>query len=342
MNSHFCILPTDIIQFLSLSLQRVPCLEDREQPLRVLRLPHPRTGLPALFLHTEQLLPTSENAPPILEIQAVSPPDKRSWIMGEEVMADGKMLVMTPIDPSFLLLPILQSIQPSDGATTQFRTADDLFDEAARKLQTPNETEEDLSISSQDILRFCSLACISKSLYSICEVKEISTEIIVYRYSSTKILEYMRSKVTRLSTSLALEASPTMVRSLAKDGLMDDGQDELLICEFSLLSCSALLTSHLAGRIRVSCDLVSQYLPSYLRDALIKTYDFDKLQKLLDANRDEAIFNAVASAPQKGQTKLNSVADKKRKAAKPSVGVEKLKKANTTGMAKLSNFFNKA
>jgi len=34
--------------------------------------------------------------------------------------------------------------------------------------------------------------------------------------------------------------------------------------------------------------------------------------------------------------------DKKRKAPKPSQGVEKLKRANTTGMAKLSDFFGKA
>ena len=33
---------------------------------------------------------------------------------------------------------------------------------------------------------------------------------------------------------------------------------------------------------------------------------------------------------------------KKRKAAKGSHGVEQLKKVNTTGMAKLSSFFNKA
>lgn len=66
----------------------------------MLRLPHPRTGenisrlfqlneihssmpgLPSLFLPSE-----SENASTVLEIQAVSPPDERSWMTGEEIVA---------------------------------------------------------------------------------------------------------------------------------------------------------------------------------------------------------------------------------------------------------------
>jgi ribonuclease H2 subunit B len=60
----------------------------------------------------------------------------------------------------------------------------------------------------------------------------------------------------------------------------------------------------------------------------------------LDANKTEAIASAIASAPPKEKVKAS--ADKKRKSAKASVGVEKLKKVNTTGMAKLSSFFSKA
>lgn len=69
---------------------------------------------------------------------------------------------------------------------------------------------------------------------------------------------------------------------------------------------------------------------------------FVMLQTQLNINKEEAMANAVSSAS-KLQTKGQKVApDKKRKAPKPSFGVEKLKKANTTGMPKLSSFFNKA
>ncbi|KAF8973124.1 ribonuclease H2, subunit B [Flammula alnicola] len=327
MASHFSILPLDIIQFLSLSLVSESSLTSEKEPLRVLRLPHPRTGLPSLFLPVEWLPSMPENPASLLEIQAVSPTEERSWIMGEEVVADGKLLSMTPIDPAFLLLPIMQATQPVDGSTPPFRTADDLFDEAARRLGATNDSEAALSLHIQDLLNFCSLACTRKSLARLCDVKEISSEIVVYRYSPTKFMEYMRSKVAHLSKSAALDGSRTLIRSLAKDGLMEDGQEALWTL----------------GRIRACCDLVAQYLPLDLRNALMSTYDFSKLQKHLDSNQEEAIAKAATAAPAKAQTKAEkTAAGKKRKAAKPSVGVEKLKKANTTGMAKLSSFFNKA
>lgn len=69
---------------------------------------------------------------------------------------------------------------------------------------------------------------------------------------------------------------------------------------------------------------------------------FAKLQSHIDASKEQVISN-LAAAPKtkaKAESKLTT-ADKKRKAGKPSQGVEKLKKANTTGMAKLSSFFSK-
>lgn len=50
----------------------------------------------------------------------------------------------------------------------------------------------------------------------------------MYRYSETKLLEYMRKKATRLAEPRVNELSKTVVRSLAKDGLMEDGKEELL------------------------------------------------------------------------------------------------------------------
>ena len=50
---------------------------------------------------------------------------------------------------------------------------------------------------------------------------------MVYRFSPTKLNEYLRRKIAHLETCAALE-SRTIVRELAKDGLMEDGQEELL------------------------------------------------------------------------------------------------------------------
>jgi ribonuclease H2 subunit B len=40
--------------------------------------------------------------------------------------------------------------------------------------------------------------------------------------------EYLQAKVCRLSKHAVAEKSRTMVRNLAKDGLMDDGKEDLL------------------------------------------------------------------------------------------------------------------
>ena len=56
---------------------------------------------------------------------------------------------------------------------------------------------------------------------------DISADIVVYRFSPTKLNEYLRKKIAHLETCVTLE-SRTIVRELAKDGLMDDGREDLL------------------------------------------------------------------------------------------------------------------
>ena len=72
---------------------------------------------------------------------------------------------------------------------------------------------------------------------------------------------------------------------------------------------------------------------------------FSRLNEYLDANKEEAL-KVAAVAPTKTQAKIKEDnkmkgMEKKRKGAKSSQGVEKLKKVDTSGMAKLSSFFNK-
>ena len=50
----------------------------------------------------------------------------------------------------------------------------------------------------------------------------------MYRFSLSKVNEYLRRKVAHLQTCTAVIESRTIVRELAKDGLMEDGREELL------------------------------------------------------------------------------------------------------------------
>jgi len=57
---------------------------------------------------------------------------------------------------------------------------------------------------------------------------DVTSELTVYRYSEDKVMEYLHAKVSRLSKHAVAEKSRTIIRGLAKDGLMDDGKEDLL------------------------------------------------------------------------------------------------------------------
>ncbi|PPQ99458.1 hypothetical protein CVT24_005265 [Panaeolus cyanescens] len=309
------VLPTDVVQIVASTLANnmndVPAAKSAR--LNILRLLHPRTGLPSLFL------PTDSTTNPVLEIQSISPPDERSWIIDQEVIADGKLLVMTPIDPTFLLLPIIKASQ-SNETMTQFRTADDIFEVAAAQIAAQC-SDDTIMPTKQDILEFSSLNCVKSSMASICDAKDIT----VYRFSKEKLQEFLKSRITRITASQAFKESKTVTRILARDGLMDDGKEELLNL----------------GRIRAGCDLLSQYLSPEDKALMLQAYDFSELDQHIQWLHEIAVKNAATTAPAKKGKADAKGGDKKRKATKASHGVETLKKANVNGMAKISSFFNK-
>ncbi|KAJ6587130.1 ribonuclease H2, subunit B [Mycena vulgaris] len=320
MATHVAILPSDA---LDLPIDVPSGLKPASQ---FLRLPHPRTGLASLFLPYKPHVDDGSERDAILEVQAVAPTNARSWFIGPEVVADGKLLVMTPIDPAFLLIPILQSVYPENSHQGMFRPADEIFEDAAANLEQSSTAtagkDGSLIISKEDVLRFTALECCKSALNRVCDVKEITEDITVYRFSPEQVVEYLRIKVQRLSTPETVEVSRTLVRNLAKDGLMEDGQENLLE----------------VGRIRAACDLVAQYTPPGIRSLLVASYDFTPLDAYFKSVEDENAALRVEKAvkPKPAPTTV----DKKRKPG-TSQGVEKLKKAKTGGMAKLSTFFTK-
>ena len=68
-----------------------------------------------------------------------------------------------------------------DGSTAQFRTAEDVFEEAAKRLgKLPgvdsSSTEiNDSLVLPQDIINLWSLKCIRKAIRSICDIKGSSS-----------------------------------------------------------------------------------------------------------------------------------------------------------------------
>ncbi|KAG8932883.1 hypothetical protein FRC03_012877 [Tulasnella sp. 419] len=305
--------------------------------LPFLRLPHPRTGIPSLFLANDNAPSTSKqdaSQHQLLEVQAISPDVNRSWFLSDDtVVQDGKLLVLTPIDPIFLLVPLLEPV----SSTAQFRPLDDIFEEATEKV---NATLSELSvpdcppISAEDVSSFARLSSVRSAVERICEKKDLTEDLSVHRFSKAKFLEVVKVKTDRIADPSAFDSFSSLTRSLAKDGLFTE-------------KCALNSALQKAGRQRVACDILSQYLSPSLSEELIQLYNFDELNQHLEAMKQEDAALAAAQAVKaneetSGKQKQKSTATKKGKAKnQPSRGVTQLTKANVEGMAKLSSFFTK-
>lgn len=101
------------------------------------------------------------------------------------------------------------------------------------------------SVGVEDVMKFIAFECTKKAMKRICDVKgkpdglrtapfltqnvtEITPEITVFRYSPEKLLQELRKKVAALSVPRITEMSRCLVRSLAKDALMEDKNENLL------------------------------------------------------------------------------------------------------------------
>ncbi|THG99363.1 hypothetical protein EW026_g2960 [Hermanssonia centrifuga] len=333
MVSHVGILPSDVIDSLVARLN-VP---DEQSGLRFLRLPHPRTEGRTENIHIGGTDRSTSKRAVMVHVRGRSGGRSVIYVYDTQCVLmkilDGKLLMMTPVDPAFLLARILKAMMPKEGVVSNFRPADDIFEDAVEKLvrsppASPNPKDPSTQLSENDLNRFLSLDCARSALKRVCETKEITPEIMVYRYSQEKFVETLKVKVARLAIPALFESSNTLIRGLAKDGLMEDGKEALLE----------------SGRMRAACDLVSQYIAPDVYNALLASYDFATLTVYLKGLDDEATAQAASRMDKveaRESTSSSAPAnEKKRKGqAKASQGVEKLKKANTKGMSKLSSFF---
>ncbi|KAG8893985.1 hypothetical protein FRC01_013235 [Tulasnella sp. 417] len=225
MTTHICVAPSDVVGRMS-----VASTSPDAPGQRFLRLPHPRTSVPSLFLASEQPEASSSKtaSTTILEVQSISPDASRSWFTeDDQVLGDGKLLVFTPVDPLFLLLPIMSAVAPPNKATTaQFRPLEDIFEDAASKITKASTEEDSDRVSTDDILFLGRLGCVLEAMKRICEVKEITEDITVYRFSQATLLSELQAKVTRLSDAASYVSFRSLARGLAKDGLGPEAGEE--------------------------------------------------------------------------------------------------------------------
>ncbi|CED82052.1 Uncharacterized conserved protein [Phaffia rhodozyma] len=327
------------------------------------RLPNPRTGLPSLYMPYRRECDGKQG---ILELQKISPDKERSWFVEDEVIQDGKLLLFTPIDPVFLLLPALEATTTSPP---RFLLPDQLFSTASthpsfllappftpsstdlkgkrKQADRGEESDEAGKIECEDVIRLGELEGIEDHLLKICDVLELEpSKMKAYRLSTLKLQAYLSKKVNRLSVKETFNRFPALKRGLARDGLGDlteQGQDdsqkeerdqlELVRQEARLLQTLQLLRPYLSPQTYTS--ILKLFPTPHLTIHLSNLSSHPSVNSQSTTEDLESLFLDKANETEK------ALAEKKRAAGPISQGVSKLKKVDTRGMSKISSFFGK-
>ncbi|GAA5830974.1 hypothetical protein JCM5353_004459 [Sporobolomyces roseus] len=356
---HICILPDSV---------PLDCSNSSSSSSRFLRLPHPRTYQPALFLpYTRDSGASTLDG--VLEVQkvALDADKQRSWFLKDEVVSDGNISIFAPFDPLFLVLSYLSTL-PS-----HFVSYSDLWESVSQhrfhpplgKGEKESEGKED-SLFSDDLVELSRLECVKARLEKVCET-QVYNSTTLYRLSQSLVLEVLKAKVDTLSGSIdgifgsyestdpgekapekqqeegtpVVDTSkpfPVVSRGMGREGVgSGQGLSEQIQRE---------------SRQKYAIGVISNYLPPALSHTLLSAYEFPALTAFLSSHTSSS-FLGTTYLPGRGSSKLDgdsalgggnaAAAAKKRKLeSKGSRGVEALKKVNVKGMKSLAEMFGAA
>ncbi|QRW21591.1 Ydr279p protein family (RNase H2 complex component) [Rhizoctonia solani] len=334
MSTHIAVLPKEFQE----------ALERSGSSLRPLQLPHPRTGLQALFVY---------HGSTMLELHSVTPDAPRSWFVGQSVVSNGNLMLMTPIDPVFILIPFLQTLDPK----APFKPTDDFLEEALLKYSVPD-------VNKQDVALFMTLGCARRALKQLCETKGSSPRISLsishprthQGFHKTKSGEsHIRSTTpssrarvsstartaspaSNSSTSTTAQSFPAIQRQHLRLGLSVE--------ELGPLDCPKAEAIRAATRIKIASEIVGNWVEEGLMADVLGTYDISAYTdhaavRAEQARAELAAATSRAEAAEAGKGGKSKAGEKRKAGAQASRGVDKLKKANTKGMATLNTFFGK-
>ncbi|SAL98816.1 hypothetical protein [Absidia glauca] len=262
-------------------------------------LPCPRSGSAQLY-----------------ELSKVAEGRKACWLIDNSIYKDGALHFITPIDPLFIVLPILAqaSRKTQANGTGLFRTMDDIF-------------TLDKEVYTQNLQHIISTTTFSEQISHLCDTQEAAPGMMVYRFNEERALGWLQQKVGQQVTGVDVlvqqfETVPRFKESL--DELAEDKKRD---------HC-----------LRESIYVLAKYLSNDWVAKLFKTYEglTEEAVDELDENEENAVcnpsvddyFKLVGNKNQKGA----SDAEKSAKKAKPATP-RSLAKVNTKGIKPLTSFF---
>ncbi|WVR00287.1 hypothetical protein IAU59_007430 [Kwoniella sp. CBS 9459] len=342
---------------------------DLSKSHRYLRIPHPRTGQAQLYLPYR----CTKGEESILEVSKISGSQRRTWFIGDNGIDAGNILMHYPIDPLFLVIPLVQAV----SSKAQFQPLSDIFADLpthpAFSLTppfTPASSGPGSSSSSAvlgkgknadsgagsgsgqggynaDLAELLKLKIVRRVFRACCEVKEIP---IMPDESSSNAEVEQRPRRPQAQTQRYYKPSIQLaIKHLQRkvDHFAQVSEFEKFDHLVRSLGRDGLLGQGASGdelrrlaRIRAACDHMQQWLDPEVTKRLIGTYDFTPLTKHLSDMSAAAI--AASQMPSNNKSDKDKDAKSLKRKGSGSVssrGVEALKKVNTNNMAKLTSFF---
>ncbi|KAG2175892.1 hypothetical protein INT44_000370 [Umbelopsis vinacea] len=247
----------------------------------------------------------------LLEVQKVEAEHKQN----------GVLYMMTPIDPLFVLLPVLAETRKksaeSDGRFVQY---DSIFSDA----------DEDKRY--QSLHRLADIPGLSAQLGHLCDQQEYIKDEFVYRLNEDKTLKWLRLKVQAVADNV--EKMPILLQFI---------NEQLFDIDAPQTDTNIRSDAYTWAGIQV----VSEYITDAWQEKLNKSYTLTKLESQVEEHKkkQEIQFqNYVTHDPTefaKAKREASDLSDQGSKKPKLSAGQKTLAKANIKGMKSLSSFFAK-
>ncbi|KAF9139785.1 Ribonuclease H2 subunit B [Linnemannia schmuckeri] len=266
-----------------------------DNPITML-LPCPSSGLPARYVIQDGGL---------YEMQMVDSEGLRSWFVGDTIQSDGALYLITPFDPVFMLIPILDTMrQKTADAEGRFLMLEGIFGSCSDQYPS--------------LRHLADLKNIDKYLALVCDVRDSkSASMRTFRLDDEKVMEWLKKKVDVFVSKF--ETIPALVDSIAYTESLPEA------CRSEAITQSAL-------------KLISANLSDSWATKLSANYQFPELDKLESRTQ---LPNMSDYGKRSGMDLDDEPKAKEVKKPKMSVGQRKLAKASTAGMKPMTSFFAK-
>ncbi|KAF9937880.1 Ribonuclease H2 subunit B [Mortierella alpina] len=208
------------------SLQQRICIGPQvpagsQDPISIL-LPNPSSGLPSRYVIQDGQL---------YELQASDSEGLRSWFIEDTIQSDGSLYLITPMDPVFMFIPILDIMrQKTQNTEGRFLILEDIF-------------ESDQYASLRQLTQ---LQHIERDLRLVCEVRD-SSALKTFRLDDAKVMSWLKRKVDALVNKF--EMVPALRNSIAYTEALPEACRSEAITQASLRIVSAYLSDSWATEL---------------------------------------------------------------------------------------------